>query len=124
MIKSPLILPHPICQHPYWHWPLVTYLSKPSGHFLQTLSFFYFHPLGALDIDNHSSFFEIVSSFATALFSGLLPVLLTAIPLLFSFPFLSSLFKCQLYLGICLHPTSHLTHLSHISHFCSSPSPL
>ena len=60
---------------------LETYFSKPNGHFLQTLSF-YFNPLEALDIDNHSSFFEIFSSFATVLVSGLSPIPLTAFPLL------------------------------------------
>lgn len=66
---------------------LETYFSKPNRHLSETLSFC-FNPLEALDIDNHSFFFEILSSFATALFSGLPLVPLTAFPLLFSFPLL------------------------------------
>lgn len=106
-------------QYPQYHWPLMTYLNKPNRHLLQTL--FHFNHLAALDIDNHFLPFRNILSFSHNTLFWFPPVPLVALPLLFSFLLLQLLFRRQLYLGICLCPTSHSTHLSHISHFQRSP---
>lgn len=102
-------IPHPLFnQSPYSHWPLMTCLDQPNGHFfLDSVFFFFFNPPATIYINSHSpSFWKPLSSFVhdTPLcFSpcpsvsspNISPHLLPLLPL-----------RCQLYLGICLNPIS------------------